>query len=179
MGGEVFGALARAVELQDHAVVVERGRDRSDEAARAQLADHHEAARAVMERAQRDRLVARVGEHDDRHPRRHEPRARDRRELRQIGRRDAQQQHVGARRVGVHEEIRELRRGGQREAHRRGAPEQIAHAREIRVRRAHEQHANGVPRRLRTLGRADHADTSPPAPGARRRLEHRSGGGGA
>ena len=153
VGGEMSRALARAVELQDHPVILERGRDRGDEAARRELALHREAARAALERAQRDL---------SRRPRPRAPRAaaegaasRARATGASPGRSDAadaQQEHVEARRVGLREEVLELRRV----ASARSASPPSARAGRARAPRPRRARRRAARARLRRAVSRDH-----------------------
>jgi len=95
VGRELARALARDVQLEEHALVADRVVQAPDERARRDGRLHEIAARAHLDRAHRERLVVRVDHHHHRHEGRPHARLAHRRHLLRAARADVHEQDVG------------------------------------------------------------------------------------
>jgi hypothetical protein len=96
VGGQVPRSLPRRIELEDHAVALERGRQRRDQQPRRRVRAHQVAAGSVLERADRDGLVVEVAHHHDWNQGRGHARLSERRETGQVALAHVEHHHVDA-----------------------------------------------------------------------------------
>ena len=140
VSGQVARSLAGGVELQDHAMALERRTERRHEQPGARLGAHQVAARSVLQRLERDGLVVDIGDHHDRHQRGRHARLDQRGQPGQLVRGDAQQHHVGLVRLGQGQGVGETRSVDEIEGHRRRRVQQIADRTGAGIVVADEQH---------------------------------------
>jgi hypothetical protein len=140
--GQVPGALAGVVELQDHPVALERGPEGRQQQSGIELRFQQVAARAVLQRPQGDDLVVDVADHDHRNERRRQPRLGERGEPRKVGLAHVEQHHVGVAGLGQGDRLRQPLRVRDLEVHRARLLELRADRGGVLGVAAHEQDAH-------------------------------------